>query len=293
MLAGRRWAWPLIAAALAGCASVAFAGPGCVPTAIAVPLSPNLEESSGVAVSRRHPGVFWTHNDDGSVLHAIAATGSISASFEIRAQLRDWEDIAVAECRDGGSCLYLADLGDNQERRAAGQIQILRIVEPDTTGIGPLEAEVFPIRLPDGPRDIEALLVFPGERVHVVTKGRNHAVTVYRYLPPLRPDTVTLEEVQRLTEGSAPLGDQVTGESVAPDGAIAAIRTYQALDFYRMESDTLARLVGGRVNLRTLRESQGEAVGIGTDGLVVLTSEAGPLGGSASMNLLRCELDRL
>ncbi len=126
-----------------------------------------------------------------------------------------------------------------------------------------------------------------------MTKGRNHAITVYRYPPPLRPDTVTLDEVQRLTEGSPPFGNQVTGGSVAPDGVIAAIRTYQALDFYRMESDTLARVVGGRVNLRTLHESQGEGVGIGTGGLVALTSEAGPLGGSASMNLLRCELDTL
>ena len=104
---------------------------------------------------------------------------------------------------------------------------------------------------------------------------------------------MTLEEVQRLTEGSAPLGNQLTGASVAPDGVVAAIRTYQALDFYRMESDTLARVYGGRVNHRTLREGQGEAVGIGTDGLVVLTSEAGPLGGSPSMNLLSCEFDRL
>jgi hypothetical protein len=227
------------------------------------------------------------------VLHAIDANGSIAASFRIRPPMSDWEDIAVAECPHAGSCLYLADLGDNRERRAPGHIRILRIAEPEASQAGPLEADVFPIRLPDGPRDVEALLVFPGERVHVVTKGRNHAITVYRYPPPLRPDTVTLEEVQRLTEGPAPLADQVTGGSVAPDGVVAAIRTYQALDFYRMESDTLVRIEGGRVNLRTLRERQGEAVGIGPDGLVVLTSEAGPLGGAASMNLLRCELDRL
>ena len=184
MLARRRWVGPLMAVAVTGCASIAFTGPGCSPTAIAVPLPRELEESSGVAVSRRRPGVFWTHNDDSSVLHAIDATGSILASFRIRPPLSDWEDIAVAECPHAGSCLYLADLGDNQERRAPGNVRILRSAEPEASRAGPLEAEVFPIRLPDGPRDVEALLVFPGERVHVVTKGRNHAITVYRYPPP-------------------------------------------------------------------------------------------------------------
>lgn len=55
-----------------------------------------------------------------------------------------------------------------------------------------------------------------------------------------------------------------------------------------MVADTLARRANGIVNLRTLQEIQGEAVALGPDGLVVLTSEGGPLGGPASMRLLRC-----
>ena len=79
---------------------------------------------------------------------------------------------------------------------------------------------------------------------------------------------------------------------MSPDGRLAALRTYQSLSFYRIEGDTLASLLGGLVNLRTLREAQGEALGIGLEGLVVLTSEAGPLGGEASLNVMRCELGR-
>ena len=74
------------------------------------------------------------------------------------------------------------------------------------------------MRLPDGPRDIEALLVLPGERVLVVTKGRNDPVTVYRYPGALRPDTVTLEEVQRLSDGPRILPRQVTGGAVSRRG---------------------------------------------------------------------------
>jgi hypothetical protein len=148
--------------------------------------------------------------------------------------------------------------------------------------------EVFPIRLPSGPRDVEALFVLPGEVPYLVTKGGRDAISVYRYPPPLRPDTVTLQEVQRLTGGSVSLLDQVTGASASPDGAWVAIRTYQALRFYRVEADTLTATDGGTVNLRTLLEIQGEGVGIGPDGFVALSSEGGPLGGPPSMRLLRC-----
>ena len=275
------------------CAPIATAGPGCRPTATGLVLPRSLSESSGVAVGRRDPNVLWTHNDGASALYALDASGQVSASFPVQTSLSDWEDIAIGRCGGAGFCLYLADIGDNQERRSAGHVRILRVPEPDPARPGPLDAESFPIRLPDGPRDMEALFVLPGERLYLVTKGRNHGITVYRYPPPLRPDTVTLEEVQQLTEGAAFLLAQVTGASASPDGSIVSLRTYQSLQFYRMEADTLARVDGGLVNLRTLEEVQGEGVAVGPGGLVVLTSEGGPLGGPPSMTLMRCALEGL
>jgi len=52
----------------------------------------------------------------------------------------------------------------------------------------------------------------------------------------------------------------------------------------------LVLLEDGTVNLRTLREAQGEGVGVGEDGLVVLTSEGGPTGGAGSITVLRCRV---
>ena len=283
-----------------GCGPIATAGPGCRATASGIVFPDELRESSGVAVSLRYPGTFWTHNDAGSVLYAVDREGSITARFPLADGVRDWEDIAVSTCPEDGSCLYLADLGDNYEERQAGRIQLRRVPEPDPTGSGGevnaegrLPTESFPIRLPDGPRDIEALLVFPGERVYVVTKGRNHPVTVYRYPPPLRSDTVTLEQVQQLTSRARIVPRQVTGGAVHPWGAVLALRTYESLQFYRMVGDTLVAIDGTLVNLHTLQEGQGEAVGIGLDGLVVLTSEGGIAGGPGSMTLMRCQLERL
>ncbi len=283
------------ASALAACGPIATGGPGCTPRA-SIALPEDLRESSGVAVSMRHPGVFWTHNDAGSVLFAVDREGQLRARYPLDTRLLDWEDIAVSMCESDGSCLYLADLGDNYEERETQRrpiIKILRLPEPDPDAVPDgetLATTSFPVRLPDGERDIEALLVLPGERVHVVTKGRNHPVTVYRYPPPLRQDTVVLEEVQRLTERARILPRQVTGGAVAPRGTVLALRTYESLQFYGLDADTLVPLENGLVNLRPIQEGQGEGVGIGLDGLVVLTSEGGPGGGPGGMTRMQCRL---
>lgn len=280
----------LAATLMATCAPIATSGPGCAPLGPAVALPDELVESSGVAFSRTLPGILWSH-DDGTedVVFAIDSTGAVRARFQLSLATRDFEDLAVAACGDD-TCLYLSDMGDNYEERAPGSTRILRVREPLTLASDTLEAEAFPVRLPDGARDVEALLVMPGERLFAVTKGRNHAVSVYRYPPPLRPDTVTLEEVQRLSDGARFLPRQVTGGAVSPDGGVVALRTYESVQFYTMEADTLVPLDDGLVNLRTLEEAQGEGVAIGPGGRVALTSEGGPTGGPAGLVLMRCRL---
>jgi len=260
-----------------------------------VELPAELREASGAAVSLDYPGVVWSHNDSGSRLFALDREGALLRVWNLSPRLRDWEDLSLSACPGGGSCLYAADLGDNYEERQ--DIRLVRLREPDpTTGSGTdadtLEAEVFPVRLPEGPRDIEALVVLPGERILTVTKGRNHPQTVYRYPGSLRPDTVTLERIQALSEGPRILPRQITGGASDPAGRIA-VRSYEALRFYRLEGDTLRLEEDGTVNLRTLQEPQGEGVSLGLDGEVVLTTEGGPGGGPAALNLLRCGPGRL
>lgn len=284
------WAASLVLAAACGPVSTG-GGPGCEPSLDPVPLPMEIHEASGVAVSLSHAGVYWIHEDTGSILYAVDAAGAILARFPVLPRLRDWEDLALTQCPTGGSCLYLADLGDNYEERRHGHI--LRVAEPDPSSPDTLRPEVFPVRLPDGPRDIEALLVLPGERIYAVTKGRNHPVTVYRYPGPLRPDTVVMEEVQRLTDGPRILPRQVTGGAVAPAGGLVALRTYESLQFYRLAADTLVPVDGGLVNLRPLREPQGEGVAVGPEGRVVLVSEGGPARSPGSISFLRCRLGDL
>ena len=285
---------------IGACEPTTTASLNCQSTTTTISLPEELEETSGVTVSLSQPDVLWTHNDDGSVLTAMNSVGEIISRIRIRPSLTDWEDIATSSCAGGKSCLYLADTGDNLERRSAGDISIRRLEEPDLDSpnfrvtlnqqIPEFDTDVFPVRLPDGPRDIEALLVLPGEDIYVSTKGRNGPVAIYRYPPPLRPDTVTLELVQELSPGARVIPRQVTGGSVSPEGDILALRTYESLQFFEFVADTLVPIKDGHIDLRPLLEAQGEGIAIGPGGLLVLTSEA--VGETPpQMNLMHCNLD--
>jgi len=273
---------------LAGCAWSAAQDTGCQVVGPPHPLPNMLDESSGVARSLRRSGILWTHNDGSDPkLYAVDEKGSLLATVTVEGgSLRDWEDLATAPCGED-SCIYLADTGDNQEVRP--QIQLLRVRDAGELEDGRWQAQVFPMVLPDGPRDIEALFVLPGERVHLVTKGRNHANTVYRYPPPLRPGTVvTLEEVQTLSDGPMSIPAQITGGDATVDGTLVVLRSYRDLTFYRVENGLLAPMEGGTVALRTLGEPQGEGVAFESGNRLILTTEAGSFGGVASLRVMEC-----
>src|SRR5688572_994382 len=89
----------------------------CAAAGASKPLN-GLAEASGAALSRRTPGVIWSHNDSGQpLLHAVDASGQSRGRVRIpNATVEDWEDISVAAC-SGGSCLYVADIGDNNRAR--------------------------------------------------------------------------------------------------------------------------------------------------------------------------------
>jgi hypothetical protein len=284
----KRWTAAALLVAL-GCTSWAGGGAaGCGVAQGPRPLPPSLDENSGIAPSLRSPGVYWTHSDDTGpgVIWAVTGDGAILGRVELDGvEVFDAEDIASSSCA-AGSCLYLADVGDNYNERDT--LAVYRVEEPDAVD-GSVRSERLPIVLPDGARDIEAIFVLPGERLFFVTKGREQPISVYRYPGPLRPDAaVTVEEVQQLSENARVLPRQVTGASAAPDGSVVVLRTYETLLFHTWDGSKLVPIENGVVNLRSLREAQGEGVGVGADGLVVLTSEGGPARAAGSITVLRC-----
>src|SRR5882672_6380168 len=99
---------------------------------------PEIPEASGLAVSRRNPGILWSHNDSGHapVLFAVDAAGALRGRVRVPILTRDWEDVSAARC-PAGDCLYIADIGDNGLARR--RIQIYRVPEP-----APGDAETAP-----------------------------------------------------------------------------------------------------------------------------------------------------
>jgi len=96
---GKSALWAIFVAVLAVPSSV-FAQPEQIDDDLFVTgtiQDPDITESSGIVASRRFPGVFWTHNDDGGqpVLYAIGKRGQALGRVAVDGvTVKDWEDIA-------------------------------------------------------------------------------------------------------------------------------------------------------------------------------------------------------
>ena len=239
-------------------------------------LPPALEETSGVAASRAHAGVYWSHNDSGGdpAVFAIDSAGRILAAVRVAdAHNRDWEDIAIGPCTPGGpDCLFIAEIGDNSERY--GNVAVYRIPEPDPSAdsVSPA-ADIFRFTYPDGPRDAEGVFVNDGG-IHVVSKGRSGPIELFRIPPPYQGSrTVQAELVQRLLPPPTSASSQVTAAAWDPERNRVALRTYSGLRFFHTDGDSLAPL-GRAADLVAPRQRQGEGIDFLPADRMVATGEA-------------------
>jgi hypothetical protein len=181
----------------------------------------------------------------------------------------DPEDLAVAA--DGTA--WVADTGDNNGTRETAALLALR---PGGS------TEVYRLAFPEGPRDVEALLLAPDGTPYLVTKEVLGASKVYRPVSALvDAGTVGLTEVAGVeftltgTPGG-PVGRagqlMVTGGAVSPDGRLVALRTYTDAYVWPLSgSDVPAALAADPVRVPLPGSPQGEAISFTPDttGLVV------------------------
>ncbi len=248
-----------------------------------------VHEASGVALGRG--GILWTHSDAGQPeVLAVSADGQVRGTVRIAgASARDWEDIAVGPCASG-SCLYLADIGDNDASRE--RITVYRVAEPDPAAGTSAPAEAIHATYPDGPQDAEALFVDGGGRIYVVTKGETGPIAVYRF-PQGATGTARLERVKALSTGKVARSERITGADRSPDGRWVALRTLKSVAFYPAGAVT-----GGgagepvRFDLSAAGEAQGEGIALGADGAVFLASEGGKKKNPATLTRATCPLPR-
>jgi hypothetical protein len=253
------------------------------------PLGDEIHESSGVAVSRTHAGLFWTHNDSGDpLLYAVDAQGRTAGRVRVSgASVQDWEDIALAPCPAGGDCLYVADIGDNDAKR--GSVTVYRVAEPAPGASETAPAAPLRLRYPDGAHDAEAMFVLNGA-IHVVTKGESGPIALYR-APAGAGAEATLELLRTLSPDRVGKPERITGADASADGRWVVLRTLgEAMIF------PAAALAGSgaasplRVDLGELDEKQGEGIGFTPDGSLVLTSEGGRKKDPATVARLSCTL---
>ena len=213
---------------------------------------PRLAEMSGMAVSTRHAGVLWTHNDSGDepVLHAMSVSGELQATITLRDVAHvDFEDLAGFDV-DGEPHLLVADTGDNGGIRRELQLHVFR--EPDTLAdaIVPV-AWTLRFRWPDGPRDCEAVAVDARRGEILLISKKRVPAELFRL--PLRPrgkGVLTAEPIGSLTGITQPTGDdlirnprfgryraQITAMDVSRDGRQLAVLNYRRAYLYRRDGD--------------------------------------------------------
>ncbi|HEX6748865.1 MAG TPA: hypothetical protein VF092_16320 [Longimicrobium sp.] len=253
-----------------------------------------LTETSGIALSRTRPGVYWSHNDSGrpADVFAIDAEGRLLQTVHVTgAKNHDWEDIATGPCpAGGGNCVYVGDIGNNDKDRNHVGMWVFPEPEPGARATAP--AQEFRARYPEHRTDIEAMAVLPDGRVYLVSKGNNDAIQLFRWPTPLQAGAEpALERVRELAPEPKEIGDRVTAASASPDGRFVAVRTYAALAIYRTQDLLGSGQPFAQFDLDPLAEPQGEAVALGSDGSVVLTSEGpGSKHVPGTIARLRCSL---
>jgi hypothetical protein len=249
---------------------------------------PRLPEVSGlVEVGDR----MLVHNDGGDSLdvYVLDGTCAVVTVHSAAVDPYDPEDMALAV--DG--TVWLADTGDNTGTRTT--VALLALHADGSSS-------VYRLAYPDGPRDVEALLLAPDGTPYLVTKEVLGASEVYRPVSALVEDgTVGLTEVGGVefvltgTPGG-PVGRagqlMVTGGAVSPDERWIALRTYTDAYVWPLTGSDVAGALAGeprRVALPEAPSFTGDSAalvvageGLASDVTVVpLPAEAAPSSSTA------------
>jgi hypothetical protein len=231
---------------------------------------PPMKESSGLAASKRYPGVIWSHADgDGGrnkqFLFAMRTNGAYINAFQVAASFIDWEDIAA----DGEGNLYLADTGSDGISRS--HVKIHRVREPNPDNLKKVQVErTWYARFPGRRQNCEAFFVLGG-RGYLVTKGELAGrVAIYDFALAARAESILL---QRVTTVDIP-GD-VTAATISSDSSRLALLTDDGPVVYMINGDVSA--IRSSVGYhRPFRNTLIEGATFAGDGLLV-SSEAGEL----------------
>jgi hypothetical protein len=242
---------------------------------------PRISESSGLVASPTHDDLVWTVNDSGhtaSVFGVSLRSGRTTAVLRLRdTDARDWESMAAGRLADGRGVLWIGDTGDNNGKRES--IVLRLVVEPKRLPQNGSAVDVssvsLRVRYPDGPHDVEALVVTRDGRLLLVTKEL-FVGTIYEVPPDavraaLAGTSVTAPVTARDVGGVKQ--SLVTDGATLPDGRIV-LRGYVDASVYvdRTHADR------GLEQQRTIplpAQQQGETLTVVDGGAALLVGSEG------------------
>ncbi|HEY8980671.1 MAG TPA: WD40 repeat domain-containing protein [Streptomyces sp.] len=226
---------------------------------------PRIKESSGLAASRQHPGVYWTHNDSGygPQIYAVdSATGETVATITLRGvgTPRDVEAISMGPDNQ----IYVGDIGDNFDGRWP-YLWIYRLPEPKVLKDQTVRATQYIVKYSDGGRDAESMMVHPKTgRVYIIDKKEDGG-HLYE-----GPATLSASG-DNIFKPIAPVDLWATDAAFSPDGRQLAVRGYFGGIAYDWNGGKIKKT--GRLDVPLQR--QGESVTYSADGRKLLYGSEG------------------
>jgi hypothetical protein len=251
----------------------------------------DIDESSGLAASRRHKGMFWTHNDSGDDPRLFMVDGEGKHIGELKlgdVPFVDVEDMAVAPCEPGAdeSCIYVGDIGDNRAKRP--QVLIYKLREPELPQDRPFSIEAkalerIVLQYDEGPRNAETLMVHPTTLdLFIVGKNTTGTSGVWTTTASTvaQPKSRVLERTTTVqTPSPIQLGRYITAGDISPNGSRISLRTYLAVFTWCVAEDqtVVEALEADPTVSSTPGMVQAEALAYDLDGESIwLTSERRP-----------------
>ncbi|KAK7489187.1 hypothetical protein BaRGS_00019565, partial [Batillaria attramentaria] len=216
-----------------------------------------LDEASGLAASRKHPGVFYTHNDKGGrarIFALSAETGEVLATLKIEGAVnKDWEDICVGPSASG---------------KAANTIYKVR--EPDTIQNDSLKVEDT-LKFKWREQDAESLMIDPEGNLYIISKVKG-GQALFAKLPASGwgasdPEPIPESDTARLNIETNKNDPQ--GADISPDGTEILVKAEKAVYYYAVPKKDYLKVVRDTEPQKVetyKRRKDGEAVAWKADG---------------------------
>ncbi|XP_076461681.1 uncharacterized protein LOC143294136 [Babylonia areolata] len=236
--------------------------------------SAEVDENSGLAASRLHPGILYGQNDHGDTNRIFAmdpVSGDVKATLTIQGVTNhDWEDLCVGTCGrgDSGTCIYIADIGDKNGQNPR---QIYKVREPQDISDATLPV-VDTYKFTWSEDDAESLMIDQAGDLYIISKVHG-GDALFAKLPPNGWGSAVGVKVGH--HDTVRLGLQTThndpqGADLSPDGRNMLVKTEEGLLLYQFSSSMdyvaeLSQMRGLEVSTY-VRRVNGEAVAWNVEG---------------------------